>query len=621
MTLFRLIVWRHLLHEPLRTILTVLGVGLGVAVYVAVATANIEVLRTFEEGVLAIAGRTTLQVTSAAALPGGFDETVIETIRQADGVALAAPVLEFSAIWRGGASAPVTLPVLGVDLLAESRVRDYTIASAVSTRESVENPATGEADWERYLEPDAIFIGRAFAKRYGVVTGVPIDLQVGPRVRRLTVRGVIEGKGPASAVLEELAVMDIAAAQLMFDRLGQLDRIDVITDSGQAVDEIAGRIRERLPSGLLIKRPEQRNVQIERMTRAFRLNVASLSAVALLVGLFLVYNTMSFAVLRRRREIGILRSLGMLPYGIGRLFLLEGLLLGIVGWGVGILGGMVLARVAIGMMATTSGDLYDIAVQHSQGQIPLPVVAQSLLIGITVALLGSIGPIREASAVQPVRALAPRGYEVDAIKPVLPIFLKSTALFIVAGAAALAEPVRGLPIFGYLSAFLLIVATAMLSPVVIRAMGPCVRAILPKGYRGVVRIAADELERASVRNAVAVSALMVGLALMIGMGILIQSFRQTVDVWLDQTVKADVIVAPPTWLGSGPAGLLPESVGRRLEGIPGVDAVDSYRDLRMEFRDRPIALVARRYAHPRPAQPISVPRRRFISDFNARRRQ
>ena len=90
MTLFRLIVWRHLLHEPLRTIITVLGVGLGVAVYVAVATANIEVLRTFEEGVLAVSGRTTLQITSAAALPGGFDETVIETIRQADGVALAA---------------------------------------------------------------------------------------------------------------------------------------------------------------------------------------------------------------------------------------------------------------------------------------------------------------------------------------------------------------------------------------------------------------------------------------------------------------------------------------------------------------------------------------------------
>jgi putative ABC transport system permease protein len=216
-----------------------------------------------------------------------------------------------------------------------------------------------------------------------------------------------------------------------------------------------------------------------------------------------------------------------------------------------------------------------------------------LLIGISVALLGSVGPIREASAVQPIRALAPKGYEADAMKPVLPTVLKSTVILIGAGAAALAEPVRGVPVFGYLSAFLLIVAVAMLSPVVIRAMSPCLRGILPKGYRGVVRIAADELERAPVRNAVAVSALMVGLALMIGMGILIQSFRQTVDVWLDQTVKADVIVAPPTWLGSGPAALLPRSLTGRLEGISGVAAVDSYRDLRMEFNNRPISVVAR----------------------------
>src|SRR5207244_4717590 len=107
------------------------------------------------------------------------------------------------------------------------------------------------------------------------------------------------------------------------------------------------------------------------------------------------------------------------------------------------------------------------------------------------------------------------------------------------------------------------------------------------------RIAAQELERAPVRNAVAVSALMVGLALMIGMTILVHSFRMTLDMWLDQTVKADVIVAPPTWLGSGPQAVLPESIREQLRDLPGVAAVDAYRDLRVEFRERPVTLVAR----------------------------
>jgi putative ABC transport system permease protein len=593
-TLFRLIVWRHLLAEPLRTSLTVLGIGLGVAVYVAVATANIEVLRTFEEGVLGVAGRTTLQITSAAALPEGFDEQIIRTVRQADGVMVAAPVLEFAAVWRGDQAVPVALPILGVDLLAESAVRDYTIASAnASPFRTEESRVSGDPDWERYLEPDSIMIGRAFARRHGLDPGGFVDLRVGALVRRLVVRGVIEGRGPRGAALEELAVMDIASAQLTFDRLGQLDRIDVVSDPARSIDEVASTLRQRLPSGLLVKRPEQRNAQMERMTRAFRLNVASLSAVALLVGLFLVYNTMSFAVLRRRREIGILRSLGMLPQGVSRLFLLEGLLLGMVGWAVGVLGGIFLARIAVRMMATTAGNLYDMAVSPSSAILPLAVVVQSFLIGIGVAIFGSLGPIREASAVEPVRALAPKGYETDMPKRVVPVLLKSMAVLVMAGVAALAGPVQGLPLFGYLSAFLLIMAFAMLSSVIIRVVSPSLRAILPGRYGMTVRVAAAELERAPIRNAVAVSALMVGFALMSGMTILIQSFRHSVDVWLEQTVKADVIVAGPTWLGSGPPGLLPESVRQRLIGIPGVEAVDAYRDVRTEFRDRPVALVAR----------------------------
>src|SRR5205807_6854917 len=195
--LFRLIVWRHICGEPLRTALTGMGVGLGVAVYVAVATANIEVLRTFEEGIVGVAGRTTLQVVSAVALPGGIDENVIQTVRQADGVTLATPILELTAIWEASA-APVVLPILGIDLLAESGVRDYRITST-------DNP-----NWESYLEPDTIFIGRAIARRYGFVPGKVIDLRMGRLVRRLVVRGIVEGSGSGRAALEELALMDIA---------------------------------------------------------------------------------------------------------------------------------------------------------------------------------------------------------------------------------------------------------------------------------------------------------------------------------------------------------------------------------------------------------------------------
>jgi putative ABC transport system permease protein len=606
-TVFRLLVWRHVIGDLPRTALTVGGVALGVAVYVAVATANVEILRSFEQAVLGVAGRTTLQISSGYNIPGGFDETIIEALSHVDGVSVAAPVLDITAtIIVGGGPSPVApdratgtrapptptvsspmptvLPILGVDLLTESSVRDYRLVDAGSK----------DSDWERYLDPDAIFLGHRLARRHGLSVGATLDVSAEGLVRRVVVRGILEGEGPARSTLEELAVMDIAAAQVMFNRLGRLDRIDMVTDPARSVDDVSRAVQALLPPGLDVKRPGQRNVQIERMTRAFRLNVSLLSVVALLVGLFLVYNTVSFAVLRRRREIGILRSLGLSSGGIARLFLAEVALLGVVGAVVGIGFGVALSNGVLRTLAATVSNLYDVVPVPSRLTWVHPgVLLQGLVIGIGVAVVGSLGPIREAVSVEPTRALAPGGYEIAGDVRVARALTGAAVLFILAGLAALPDSVQGVPIFGYLSVFLVMLGFAWMSPVVIRMVGPCLRAVLPLRAGCLARLAADELDRAPVRNSVAVSALIVGLALMIGVSVMIHSFRQTVDVWLEQTVKADLIVAPPTWLRNGPDEILPESVYQSLQTVAGVVAADSYRVVRMEFRDLPIEVVAR----------------------------
>src|SRR2546422_7957790 len=388
--------------------------------------------------------------------------------------------------------------------------------------------------------------------------------------------------------------MDIAAAQLLYDRLGRLDRIDLVTDPTRPVEEVRRAVHALLPPGLTVKRPQQRNAQIERMTRAFRLNVSILSVVALLVGLFLVYNTVSFAVLRRRREIGILRSLGLSSAGIVRLLLTEVVLVGIVGGIVGIGFGVALSNGVLQTLAATVSNLYyQSLVAPRLTWVSSDVLVQGLLIGLVVAVVGSLGPIREAVTVEPTQALAPGGYELVGTVRIATVLTRAMAAFLLAGLAALQDPVQGLPLFGYVAVFLVVLGFALLSPVVIGSIAPCLRMILPRQAGCLPRLAAAELERAPVRNAVAVSALMVGLALMIGVSVMIHSFRQTVDLWLEQTVKADLIVAPPTGVGEGPGWALPESVHQRLQGLPGVVAADSYRDVRMDYRDRPGRSVAR----------------------------
>src|SRR3989449_904147 len=383
--------------------------------------------------------------------------------------------------------------------------------------------------------------------------------------------------------------MDIAAAQLLYDRLGRLDRIDLVTDPTRPVEEVRRAVHALLPPGLTVKRPQQRNAQIERMTRAFRLNVSILSVVALLVGLFLVYNTVSFAVLRRRREIGILRSLGLSSAGIVRLLLTEVVLVGIVGGSVGIGFGVALSNGVLQTLAATVSNLYyQSLVAPRLTWVSSDVLVQGLLIGVVVAVVGSLGPIREAVTVEPTQALAPGGYELVGTVRIATVLTRAMAAFLLAGLAALQDPVQGLPLFGYVAVFLVVLGFALLSPVVIGSIAPCLRMILPRQAGCLPRLAAAELERAPVRNAVAVSALMVGLALMIGVSVMIHSFRQTVDLWLEQTVKADLIVAPPTWLGDGPEWALPESVHQRLQALPGVVAAGSYRDGRHGYRGRTV---------------------------------
>jgi len=399
-TVFRLLVWRHVAGELPRTALTVGGVALGVAVYVAVATANVEIVRSFEQAVLGVAGRTTLQVFNATDSLGGFDERIIEPLSHAGGVLLATPVLDLTGIWRADGSARgIVLPIMGVDLLAESSFRDYRVV------ENGHDNSGSESDWERYLEPDTLFVGRRLAQRHGLALGSVLEVNVGGRVRRLVVRGILEGDGPARSTFEELAVMDIAAAQLLFDRLGRLDRIDLVTDPARPVEEVKRAVQALLPPELIAKRPQQRNAQIERMTRAFRLNVSILSVVALLVGLFLVYNTVSFAVLRRRREIGILRSLGLSSASIAWLLLAEVVLVGIVGGVVGIGFGVALSNVVLQTLAATVSSLYyQSLVPPRLTWVSSDVLVQGLLIGLVVAVVGSLGPIWEAVSVEPTQA-------------------------------------------------------------------------------------------------------------------------------------------------------------------------------------------------------------------------
>lgn len=582
--------WRlaksHVTGHPLRTGLTIVGVSLGVAAPVGLQSANQVVLESFQEAVLEVAGGARLEVVSDT---GSFAEEIIVPLRGIPGVLAAMPVLQEGL--RHSASG-LAFSVLALDLLDLERIKP------VKLQDDLPNSPT-----PRWFEERAVLVGRRLADRIGAQSGRNLDVIAGVEPHRLVVIGIIEGASHGPSVWDDLAVMDIAAAQELFERVGKLDRIELLVEAEQSLEEIQGQVQALLPPSLHARRPEQRGEQMDAMVQAFRLNLLMLSLVGLLVGGFLIYNTLSFSVAQHRREIGILRAIGMSEPMLAGLFLIEGAVFGIAGGMLGSLLGLVLADRLILLVGRTVTDLYAAVSASTHLDVAvLPLLGRGLLLGTGFSLLGALGPSIEAARTEVVQALSVGGY--DSARPIRVSRHVWTGVVLLISSAGLSilPPVGAIPVGGYLSVLLLLIGFSFLAPPLISvcAGGSLFRAwdrwnTHPRAIFPV--LAVQTAGRSPGRNGVTVSALMIGLAIMVGVVLMIQSFRQTVEAWIDQTVVADLIIAPGGWPYAGHEGgrdvLIPLAWTDRIARTPGVEAVDSYRDLRIELDGRPRSIVAR----------------------------
>ncbi len=591
---------RHLSASPVRTALTVVGIVLGVAVAVAIQTANVDVLKSFQQSVTAVAGRATVQVSGGEM---GLDERLIQRVSQHPDVVSAMPVIQLTARVVEGSNRGRALSIVALDLLDAADIHTLRLHDQNGARPSL----------DKLLSPQALFIGTRLAAEWELQVGSTLRIATGMRQYDVVVAGLIKSDVQRSSVWETVGIMDIAAAQALFGLIGRLDRIDIVTEPGRPVEKVIDDLRALLPPAVTVSRPAGRTDQIEQMTRAFQLNLTVLSMVSLLVGLFLVYNTVSFAVVRRRREIGMLSAMGMSRRAVTILFLSEAAVMGLFG---GLLGsgcGVLLAKSLMSRLSRTISDLYmsidtsaaDVSLIRFVAELPLSIWAEGAALGAIVAMIGAFVPSWDAGQTAPARALAPGDYESAQAARTSFLGWVGLLLIVLAGLCALPGPIKGLPLFGYGAALCLLLGLSCLIPLVIHLFGNVWVAMgqshapsgSPMRLPLLARLAADQVSRAPGRNAVTISAMMVGISIMVGVDTMVGSFRETVREWIDQTVLADLIVAPATWLQGHETGQLanriPLSWAESLAAIPGVAAIDTYRDVSVDLKGRRVALVSR----------------------------
>ncbi|MBK9710723.1 MAG: FtsX-like permease family protein [Kouleothrix sp.] len=553
---------RHLLKHPWQVGLAILGVALGVAVVVSIDLANSSARRAFALSTETIAGRATHQVVGG---PNGMDDAIYRMLRVDLAVREAAPVVE------GYAAAPdhpgLTLHILGVDPLAEGPFRPYLA------------PAAGPSGdlTALFTQPGAALMSADTARAYGLKVGDDLRLRVGPRVEHATLLALLEPQDDASRrALDGLLVADIASAQEWLGYVGRLSEIDLILPDGGAGQALADTIGAALLPGARLTRPALRTQTIEQMTAAFELNLTALSLLALIVGMFLIYNTITFSVVQRRGLIGTLRCLGVTRRQIFALVLGEALLVALVGALAGLALGVALGRGLIGLVTQTINDLY-FTVSVRDVSLSAGPLIKGFLLGLLTTLGAAAVPAFEATFTPPRTVLRRSSYE-DRARRIVPLAGAGGLGLLALGGVMLAIPSKSLALsFGAL--FAITIGAAATTPLVTLLLMRLARPVLGRAFGLLGRMAARDVVATLSRTSVAIAALMIAVSVTIGVGLMVGSFRQTVIEWLDATLRADVYVSAPGLSGNRVDTTLPPELVERLRAAPGVGRARLYRNV------------------------------------------
>ncbi|HZM36630.1 MAG TPA: ABC transporter permease [Burkholderiales bacterium] len=528
-------------RPPGRLALSALGIALGIALGYGVHLVNRAAVGDVAAAVRSVAGEADLEVRGGRS---GFSEQLYPRIARLPGVALASPVLELDVgVW----GSERTIRVVGLDILRAARLQAQLVLE------------------DRYavLAPDKVLLSAAAADALGLAKGGVLPLAVGQKRVELQVAGVL----PASSLRGIAALTDIATAQWRLERLGELNRLDLRIEGKRR--EIQEQIASILPPGAAVTALDALEDAAAYPSRAYRVNLNVLAMVALFTGGFLVFSAQALEVARRRGEHGLLRVLGLTRSELARMVLAEAAVLGAAGSAVGlVLGGLF----AAGAVRASGGDLGAGMLRATDLDFALAPALGYFVLGIAVALAGALLPALDAGRAAPARALK-AGDEHTMFRRLAPAW-PGLALIGAGLGLAQAGPVAGLPLFGYASIACLLVGSIALMP----RIAQIVFDALPVPRSPHLALALAQLRAAPGQAAVSLAAIVASFSLMAAMAIMVSSFRESVDEWLDAVLPADLYFRTTH---AGDTGYLEPGFEERVRALPQVERADFLRTARV----------------------------------------
>ena len=534
--------------HPLRTGLLIFGIALGVAGVVAIDIARTSVSKSFELSTAALTAQATHQVLGHDfSLP----QSLFVKIRTQAGIHKSAPVI--SRTVKAQELGDGSLTLMGIDPFSEGEFRPLGLVQGMSS----------EKLRQTLLEGQGVILSGAVARAHGLASGDTLTLVLGEETMPVAIGALVE---TGNRMTDGLILADIGLAQMLMAMKDRITRIDLILETPAQAD----RVRAMLGSGQVLVETGQRNQTIRGLSGSFETSLSAFSILVLFMGIFLIYNTVSFSVARRRTLTGIFRALGATQKDIFLAVIAEVLVYALVGSALGLGMGILLGKGAVQVVCATVSDMY-FTLTVSQTHILAATLVKGALVGIGAALASALAPALNAAQTPPVTLMQASFFEgrMTRLIPALAV----SGLVLMVGALVLFRLDRGGMGLVFSGVFMIFGGASLLAPALILALARSLDRLAGTGPgRIMAKMGIRNLRRSLSRTSVLIASLMVVISVYIGIDTMTHSFRQSLITWVDGNIGGDVHVAS---LDDRHPALAPGLVDR-VTSLPGVAEVSAY---------------------------------------------
>jgi len=571
MHLYRLMLLRSFKTRPVRAILSTFGIILGVASILAIGITNQTALNSVTRLFAETSGKANLIITAVEGSSEGFSERNIRKVNNIPGVEIVVPTIKVKSVladeapqseigfnFFGASMGGLTLH--GVDPVIEQQAHEYVLLSG------------------RFLQDDDAYelvLVKSFAEENKIQLNNWVEILTPNGRERVQVIGIIDRDGAGQTNNGDFGVLPIRVVQKLFNRSGSVDQMDIVAEEGyistEVLEQLKTDLENRLGKNFSVTSPASQGKRMNQMLGSYQIGLNFLSGIALFVGAFLIYNAFAMTVVERTREFGMLRTVGMTSRQVTTQVLIEALLLGLVGSLLGALLGIFLSRSLTGLMGMMlNQDMAGIS-------IPIPLLITGLIVGIVVTMLAAVIPALQAGKISPLEALRVRGIQKEGWLlrrswRIGVILLVVTTFILVINPFPFDVQFR----MGSVTVFCLFFGASLLIPASVTLWERLSRPMMRVIYGNSGRLGSSNIQRSKVRTTLTVAALMIGVAMILIVRGMTESFSGDLSSWIDAYMGGDLYVSSSVSMR--------DEVKKHLESVDGVAAVAPIRYLEADWR-------------------------------------